>query len=134
MLRVYAVIKTSSEMCIKIVRIFASLPFTDEYRGLDVFLCLELLLILRAAFSTMKSTCGLEALRCIHIQLSLGNLDPSREHTAFWISENVCYCSVVADKTFMCSMRIQLTFFPLKKSILAEDTCISSCAKHTSLQ
>lgn len=121
-------------MCIKIVRIFASLPFTDEYRGLDVFLCLGLVLILRAAFSTMKSASGLEALRCIDIQLNLGNLDPSGEHTAFWFSENVCYCSVVADKTFMCSMRIQLSFLLLKMSILAEDTCISSCAKHTSLQ
>lgn len=98
-------------MCLRIVRIFASLPFTGKYKALNVFLCLELLLILRTAISTLKSGSSVEAWCCTDTPLNLRNSNPSREHTASWISESLYYCSVVVDKACMCSTKILLSFF-----------------------
>lgn len=110
----------SPEMCLKIVRVFARLhPFTDERKALNVFLCSELLLLLHAAIPTMKSGSSVEALCCADIQLNLGNLDPSVEHNALWISESSCYYNGVVDKALMCSVRVPLSFFPLRLSVLA---------------
>lgn len=104
-------------MCLRIVRIFASLPFTGKYEALNVFLCLELLLILHTAISTMKSGSSVEAWCRTDTQLNLRNSNPSREHTASWISESLYYCNVVVDKACMCSMKILLSFFPLQMSV-----------------
>lgn len=98
-------------MRLRIVRIFASLPFTGKCKALNVFLCLELLLILRTTVSTMKTGSSVDAWCCTDTQLNLRNSNPSREHTASWISESLYFCNVVFDKACICSVKILLSFF-----------------------
>lgn len=107
-------------MCLRIVRIFASLPFTGKCKALNVFPCLELLLILHTTISTTKTHSSVDAWCCTDTHLNLRNSNLSREHTASWISESLYYCNVVVDKECICSVKILLSFFfPLQMSVLA---------------
>lgn len=110
-------------MCSRIVKTFASLPFTGKYKPLNTFLYLALLLILCTAISTMKSGSSVEAWCGTDTQLNLQNSNASREHTAFWISESLYFCNVVVDKACMCSTKILLGFFLRCRWVFWHKTC-----------